>query len=76
LTGQHARRPAREPGRFRLSRLIPETSAQRAISLATFVNTFGTGVFITISALFFTQVVHLSTARYGLGLFIGSMLGL
>ena len=61
---------------LRPSRLLPDTSAQRAISLATFVNTFGSGVFMTISALFFTQVVHLSTSQYAAGLFIGTMLGL
>lgn len=58
------------------ARLLPETGPQRAISLATFVNTFGSGIFLTISALYFTQIVHLSTALYAAGLFIGSMVGL
>jgi hypothetical protein len=57
-------------------RLLPQTSAQRAISLATFVNTFGSGVFMTISALYFTRIVGLSTGWYAAGLFGGSMLGL
>lgn len=75
LTDKPTGRPA-APLRVKLSRLLPETTAQRAISLATFVNTFGSGVFMTISALFFTQLVGLSTAQYAAGLFIGSMLGL
>jgi MFS transporter len=58
------------------ARLLPETGPQRAISLATFVNTFGSGIFLTVSALYFTQIVHLSTALYAAGLFIGSMVGL
>jgi hypothetical protein len=57
-------------------RLLPETGPQRAISLATFVNTFGSGMFMTSSALFFTQVVGLSTPSYTTGLLVGSMLGL
>src|ERR1700759_1048909 len=67
-------RSGRGPGRLRS--LLPETSAQRAISLATFVNTFGSGVYMTISALFFTQIVGVSTAQYGAGLFVSAMLGL
>ena len=58
------------------ARLLPETGPQRAISLATFVNTFGSGIFLTVSALYFTQIVHLSTALYAAGLFIGSIVGL
>jgi hypothetical protein len=59
-----------------LRRLLPETGPQRAISLATFVNTFGSGIFLTVSALYFTQIVHLSTPLYAVGLFLGSMVGL
>lgn len=58
------------------SRLLPEPGAQRAIALATFVNTFGSGMFMTSSTLYFTQMVGLSTANYALGLFVGSMVGL
>lgn len=57
-------------------RLFPAAGPQRAISLATFVNTFGSGMFMTSSALFFTQVVGLTTSAYTSGLLIGSMLGL
>jgi hypothetical protein len=57
-------------------RLVPETGPQRAISLATFVNTFGSGMFMTSSALFFTQIVGLSMSSFTTGLFAGSMAGL
>jgi MFS family permease len=59
-----------------VARLLPETGPQRAISLATFVNTFGSGIFLTVSALYFTQIVGLSTPLYAAGLFAGSMVGL
>lgn len=64
------------PRRSLAARLLPETGPQRAISLATFVNTFGSGIFLTVSALYFTRIVHLSTALYAAGLFIGSTVGL
>lgn len=57
-------------------RLLPEPGPQRAISLATFVNTFGFGIFLTVGALYFTQIVHLTTPLYAAGLFVGSMVGL
>jgi Major Facilitator Superfamily len=76
LTGQTACGEARPPARSWVRRLMPETGPQRAISLATFVNTFGSGMFMTSSALFFTQVVDLSTSAYTTGLLVGSMLGL
>ncbi|HEV7652778.1 MAG TPA: MFS transporter [Actinophytocola sp.] len=65
-----------EPRRSLAARLLPETGPQRAISLATFVNTFGFGIFLTVGALYFTQLVHLSTALYAAGLFAGSIVGL
>jgi MFS family permease len=64
------------PRRSVFTRLLPETGPQRAISLATFVNTFGSGLFLTVGALYFTRIVHLSTARYATGLLVGSLVGL
>jgi len=75
LTGQRAGQ-APPPGRSWARRLLPETGPQRAISLATFVNTFGSGMFMTSSALFFTQVVGLPMSSYTTGLFVGAMVGL
>lgn len=76
LTEQSARRPGLAPARSWVGRLLPETGPQRAISLATFVNTFGSGMFMTSSALFFTKIVGLSLSRYTTGLLVGSMVGL
>jgi Major Facilitator Superfamily len=76
LTDRRVDAPAPPPERSWVRRLFPETGPQRAISLATFVNTFGSGMFMTSSALFFTQIVGLSLAHYTSGLLIGSMVGL
>lgn len=76
LTEQSASVPEAPPRRSWAQRLLPETGPQRAISLATFVNTFGSGMFMTSSALFFTQIVGLRTSEYTTGLLAGSMLGL
>jgi MFS family permease len=73
VKGQHRKLPA---GLRLTRRLLPQTGAQRAISVATFVNTFGSGVFMTISALYFIRIVGLPTSQYVVGLFCGSMLGL
>ncbi|MDN3354833.1 MFS transporter [Actinomadura sp. DC4] len=69
------RRPLPAAGSWVRS-LVPATGPQRAISLATFVNTFGSGMFMTSSALFFTQIVGLSMSGYTTGLLVGSMAGL
>lgn len=42
----------------------------------TLVNTFGNGMFFTISALLFTRVIGLSTAQLGLGLAIAGVFGI
>lgn len=76
LTEQPARRRTRPSAGSWARGLLPETGPQRAISLATFVNTFGSGMFMTSSALFFTQVVGLTLSSYTTGLFAGSMAGL
>jgi MFS family permease len=76
LTEQSTPGQAIPPRRSWVRRLLPETGPQRAISLATFVNTFGSGMFMTSSALFFTQLVGLTTSSYTTGLLVGSMLGL
>ncbi|MFG1658278.1 MFS transporter [Micromonospora chersina] len=39
------------------------------------VNTFGTGLFLTVSALYFTRVVGLSAGQVGLGLTAGGICG-
>lgn len=59
----------------RLSRLknaaIPKVGAVRVLSLATLINTFGNGLFMTIEVIYFTFQVGLSPAQVALGLSIG-----
>ncbi|MFI9778718.1 MFS transporter [Streptomyces sp. NPDC051956] len=56
--------------------LLPAARGQRILTAATFVNTFGSGMFMASSALYFTRVVGLSMAAVALGLFTGAMIGL
>lgn len=59
----------------RLTRLrqaaIPQESALRILSLATLINTFGNGLFLTIEVIYFTFYVGLSPSQVALGLSIG-----
>ncbi len=59
----------------RRSRFVPHDAMTRRLALATLVNTFGNGLFMTISALFFTRSVGLSVTQVGLGLTIGGCFG-
>src|SRR4051812_47354597 len=52
----------------RLLRLAGPTSLVRRLSVQSVLSAFGDGVFLTGSAVFFTQIVGLSAARVGLGL--------
>ena len=54
----------------RLVRLAGPTSLIRRLSVQSVLSAFGDGVFLTGSAVFFTQIVGLSAARVGLGLTI------
>ena len=51
----------------RTRRLLPSDPLARRLALATLVNRFGTGLFMTISALYFTRIVGLSVTQVGLG---------
>jgi MFS family permease len=75
-TERSAAPPTGPPPRLVVHRLLPEDRAQRALALAVFVNTFGSGMIMTSSALYFTQVVGLPVGRYALGLLVGSLVGL
>lgn len=59
-----------------VTRLLPESPAERAIALATLANTVGNGMFYTVSAIYFTQSVGLSPAQVGLGLTVAGLCGL
>jgi len=52
----------------RLLRLAGPTSLVRRLSAQSVLSAFGDGVFLTGSAVFFTQIVGLSAAQVGLGL--------
>jgi MFS family permease len=56
--------------------LLPEPGPQRTLALAAFINTAGTGLFVTSSALFFTRSVGLPVSQVELGLTIAALAGL
>ncbi|MFG2116793.1 MFS transporter [Streptomyces sp. NPDC048718] len=60
----------------RLRALLPAPGAPRALALSTFVGQTGSGLFLPVSALFFTRSVGLAPAQVGLGLAIAGMIGL
>ncbi|GAA1504608.1 MFS transporter [Nocardioides humi] len=57
----------------RIARLAGPTSLVRRLSAQSVLSAFGDGVFLTGSAVFFTQIVGLSAARVGLGLSIAGL---
>lgn len=59
-----------------LEDLVPKRGPQRVMGFSTLVNNFGFGLIMAASALYFTRVVHLSTARVGMGLSIAGVVGL
>ncbi|MFD5148793.1 MFS transporter [Streptomyces sp. NPDC058401] len=68
--------PASAPPPVGVRRLLPATQAQRILTVATFANSFGGGMFTTASVLYFTRVVGLPAGRVAMGLFGGAMAGL
>jgi len=59
-----------------LDDLVPERGPKRVYAAATLATTFGFGLIMAASALYFTRVVHLSTAQVGTGLTIAGLVGL
>jgi MFS family permease len=57
----------------RLLRLAGPTSLVRRLSVQSVLSAFGDGVFLTGSAVFFTQIVGLSAAQVGLGLTVAGV---
>jgi MFS family permease len=55
---------------------IPDEGPQRTLGLATLFNAFGMGLVITVMALYFTQVLHLSTVHVGIGMTVAGVVGL
>lgn len=67
-------------GRGRLSawwtRVAPEPGPQRALVASSFVNRLGTGMFVAVSALYFTLIVGIPARQVGTGLTIAGTAGL
>ena len=57
----------------RIARLAGPTPLIRRLSTQSVLSAFGDGVFLTGSAVFFTQIVGLSASQVGLGLSIGGL---
>ncbi len=55
---------------------IPKESAIRILSLATLINTFGNGLFMTVEVIYFTFYVGLSATQVSLGLSLGGAVSL
>src|SRR5690348_17463856 len=63
-------------GRHRIGKILPPPGVQRGYALATLIDSAGSGLFLTASAVFFVRVVGLSPAHVGLGLSIAGFAGL
>ncbi|WP_432173733.1 MFS transporter [Streptomyces sp. Tue6028] len=59
-----------------MPRLIPDTGPQRVLAAVNFVYTIGYGLYLTAGVLYFTQAVHLSADKVGLGLGIAGIVAL
>src|SRR5262249_58689599 len=56
--------------------LVPGQRVGRWLALAALIDSTGTGLFMTGSAIYFTRVVGLSAAQVGLGLSVAGLVGL
>ena len=54
-------------------RLLPPRGVQRQLAAILFVDRSGTGIYFTLSALYFTRIVGLSTIQVGSGLSIAAV---
>ncbi|MEU2393832.1 MFS transporter [Streptomyces sp. NPDC007369] len=59
-----------------MPQLLPERGPQRVFAFSNLVNAVGSGIHLTAGVLLFTQAVHLSPARVGLGLGIAGFVSL
>jgi MFS family permease len=60
----------------RWHRFLPEAGVPRVLAVSTFVNRFGTGLFLTVSAIYFTRSVGLSVAQLAAALTIAALVRL
>lgn len=63
-------------GRLGRAHLLPPTRIGRQLAAVSLLDSFGTGMYYTGSALYFTLVVGLSAGQVGLGLSLGGLIGL
>jgi len=56
-----------------LERILPPSTLARRLSVQSVLFAFGEGIFLTGSAVFFTQIVGLSAAQVGLGLTVAGV---
>lgn len=70
------RDPLNRERRSLLARLMPERGPQRVLALAVLINTVGTGLYSTSSALYFTRSVGLPVPLVGIGLTIAAFVGI
>lgn len=56
--------------------LLPKTGSQRVLAVSNFINTVGSGLYLTAGVLYFTEAVHLPAGQVGLGLGIAGLVAL
>ncbi|MBJ7597429.1 MAG: MFS transporter [Candidatus Nephthysia bennettiae] len=56
--------------------VVPRSQAGRRLALAALVDSAGTGMFLTVSAVYFTRQVGLAPAQVGVGLSVAAVAGL
>jgi MFS family permease len=59
-----------------LLRVLPQHAALRALATVTVVNTFGNGLFLTTSVLYFTKAAELTPSQVGFGLAAAGVCGI
>lgn len=52
---------------------LPQSKIERDLAVATFVNTFGNGLFLVISVLYFTRIMGFSAQQIGIALTVGGL---
>lgn len=56
--------------------LVPKDKNEKWLALGTVIDTFGNGLFYTVSALYFTRIIGLSAQEVGIGLAIAAIGGI
>ena len=56
--------------------LLPKSSEERIMASATFINTFGNGLFSVTSAIYFTRIVGITPLQLGFAFSLAAGIGL